>query len=143
MQPWTAILHCNPIIYHSLSISQEVLPQSPLVTISLSDSPYLLSWNLLVWTLGQHQVSHPLGSHPEYFVFMRSVFFQPDCSVQLEVYLQLSFSQSGGALIIYNNLSNAAHAMLILLPPFSSRHSTPESFGAPITIGRWSNSQDA
>ena len=79
------------------------------------------------------------GSHPEHFVFVKSVSFRPDRSVELEVYPQLSFTQSGGALIGYSNSNNP----LIPLPPLSSRHSTPASFGAPLTVGGWSNSRDA
>lgn len=38
-------------LYRNVSISQEGLPRSLLVTISLSDSSYLLSWDLLIRTL--------------------------------------------------------------------------------------------
>jgi hypothetical protein len=39
--------------------------------------------------------------------------------------------------------TNAMCAALIPLPPLSSHHATPESFGTPLTVGGWSNSQDA
>jgi len=44
----------------------------------------------------------------------------------------------------YNNLAtDSMRAALIPLTPLSSRHPTPESFGAPLTVGGWSNDQDA
>jgi hypothetical protein len=84
------------------------------------------------------------GRSPEHFVFVRSTSIRSDNSIELEVYPQLSFTRSGGAVNGYNKLAtDAMRTALIPLPPLSSRHPTPESFGTPLTVGGWSNSRDA
>jgi hypothetical protein len=80
---------------------------------------------------------------PQYFTFIRTVLLKPDGSVDVEVYPELSFHQSGGALSGYSELPEDARPAPIPLPPLSSRHPTPEAFGAPLTLGGWSNRQDA
>jgi hypothetical protein len=83
------------------------------------------------------------GRSPEHFAFVCSTSIRPDNSIELEVYPQLSFSRSGGAVAGYNNLAtDAMRASLIPLPPLSSGHPTPESFGAPLTVGGWLNDRD-
>ena len=80
---------------------------------------------------------------PQYFTYIRTVLLKPDGSVEVEVYPQLSFHESGGALSGYSKLPEDARLALIPLPPLSSRHPTPEAFGAPLTVGGWSNTRDA
>jgi hypothetical protein len=83
------------------------------------------------------------GRSPEHFAFVCNASVLPNNSIELEVYPQLSFARSGGALNGYNNLNDVMRATLIPLLPLSLRHPTPDAFGAPLTVGGWSNSRDA
>ena len=73
---------------------------------------------------------------PQHFAFITEMRrLRGNRSVVLEVCPILAFSNSGGALATYNNLSDAAKSTLLPLPPLSPRHPTPEVFGEPISLG--------
>ena len=80
------------------------------------------------------------ANSPQHFAYIWTVLLKPDGSVDVKVYPELSFHQSGGALSSYSKLPEDARPVLILLPPLSSRHPTPDTFGAPLTLEGWSNS---
>ena len=83
------------------------------------------------------------GSSPQHFAFIRLMDTLPGNACVLEVYPVLSFSRIGGAVSTYNKLPDTAKAALLPLPPLSFRHPTPDSFGAPLDLGDWSNSRDS
>ncbi|KAF8341021.1 hypothetical protein F5887DRAFT_1062556 [Amanita rubescens] len=83
------------------------------------------------------------GSSSQHFAFIRLMDPLPGNACILEVYPVLSFSETGGAVSTYNRLPDTAKAALLPLPPLSFRHPTPDSFGAPLDLGDWSNSRDS
>ena len=85
------------------------------------------------------------GAGPQHLAFIREVHrVRRQRSFILEVYPVLAFSNTGGAVATYNNMSNpATKAALLPLPLLSSRHPTPDAFGEPLSFGNWTTIRDS
>jgi hypothetical protein len=67
-----------------------------------------------------------------------------DGSYNVDTYPVVSFSHQGGALSGFNALPANMQALLIPLPPLSSRHPTPTNFGNVIgLIGGFATGRDS
>lgn len=74
------------------------------------------------------------GNSSQHFAFVRSFLLLEDGSYEVFAYPVISFSNQGGAVAGYTALAPANQALLIPLPPLSSRY-TPLAFGNPIDLG--------
>ncbi|KAF8342434.1 hypothetical protein F5887DRAFT_357480 [Amanita rubescens] len=86
------------------------------------------------------------GQSPQHLAFIRQKYHLQDGSYVLDVYPLVSFSRSGGAVRGFHQLTDAGKATLLPLPPLSSRHPSPNAFGAPLNpldFGGWSDHRDA